>query len=99
VQAPLEFQPRPLLRFDQQGSLLVSGLLDGGADIAGQTVAVDVPVAKGHYVLFAANPICRGQTIGSYFMVFNTLLSFDSLGAGRAVASPAPATSAGRGGR
>jgi hypothetical protein len=34
-------------------------------------------------VLFAANPIYRGETIGSYFMVFNTLLNFDALGAGR----------------
>ncbi len=83
AQAPPEFRPRPLLRFDQQESLLVSGLLDGGADIAGQTVAMDVPIEKGHYVLFANNPIYRGETIGSYFMVFNALLSFDSLGAGR----------------
>jgi hypothetical protein len=83
IQAPLDFRPRPLLRFDQQSSLLVSGLLDGGADIAGQSVVVDVPVEKGHYLLFANNPIYRGETIGSYFMVFNALLSFDSLGAGR----------------
>ena len=83
IQAPLEFRPRPLLRFDQQATLLVSGLLDGGADIAGQSVVVDVPVEKGHYVLFANNPIYRGETIGSYGMVFNTLLSFDSLGVGR----------------
>jgi hypothetical protein len=83
VQAPPEFRPRPLLRFEQQSTLLVSGLLDGGADIAGQTVAIDVPSEKGHYLLFANNPIYRGETIGSYFMVFNTILSFDSLGVGR----------------
>jgi hypothetical protein len=46
-------------------------------------VVVDVPVGKGHVVLFANNPIYRGETIGSYFMVFNTVLSFDSLDAGR----------------
>jgi len=34
-------------------------------------------------VIFANNPIYRGETIGSYFMVFNTMLSFDSLGVGR----------------
>jgi hypothetical protein len=34
-------------------------------------------------VLFANNPIYRGETIGSYFMVFNSLLSFDSLGVNR----------------
>ncbi|HEX5070632.1 MAG TPA: hypothetical protein VFV78_10515, partial [Vicinamibacterales bacterium] len=82
-QPPLEARPRVLLRFAAQDQLLVSGLLDGGADIANQPVAVDVPLQKGHIVVFASNPIYRGETIGSYFMVFNSILSFDNLGAGR----------------
>ena len=72
-----------VLRFDAQNTLLVSGLLDGGADIAQRPVVVDVPVGKGHVVLFANNPIYRGETIGSYPLVFNTILNFDSLNAGR----------------
>jgi hypothetical protein len=44
---------------------------------------VDVPVGQGHVVLFANNPIYRGETVGSYFMVFNTILNFDNLNAGR----------------
>ena len=61
----------------------MSGLLEGVADIANQSVVVDVAVDKGHLVVFANNPIYRGETLGSYFMVFNSLLSFDNLGAGR----------------
>jgi len=80
---PPSFRPRVAMRFDAQNSLLVSGLLDGGADIAQRPVVVDVPVGKGHVVLFANNPIYRGETIGSYFMVFNTILNFDNLDAGR----------------
>jgi hypothetical protein len=80
---PPEFRPRVALRFDAQNSLLVSGLLDGGADIAQRAVVVDVPVGKGHVVLFANNPIWRGETIGSYFLVFNTILNHASLDAGR----------------
>ena len=80
---PPEFRPRVAVRFDAQNSLLVSGLLDGGADIAQRPVVVDVPVGKGHVVLFANNPIWRGETIGSYFLVFNTILNFDNLDAGR----------------
>jgi hypothetical protein len=80
---PPQFRPRVAVRFDAQNSLLVSGLLDGGADIAQRAVVVDVPVGKGHVVLFANNPVYRGETIGSYFMVFNTILSFDNLDAGR----------------
>ena len=80
---PPQFRPRVPLRFDAQSTLLVSGLLDGGADIAQRPVVVHVPVGKGHIVLFACNPIYRGETIGSYFLVFNTILNFDSLDAGR----------------
>jgi len=80
---PPAFRPRVPLRYDAQATLLVSGLLDGGTDIAQRPVVVDVPVGKGHVVLFAANPIYRGETVGSYFMVFNTILNFDSLDAGR----------------
>ena len=80
---PPQFRPRVAVRFDAQNSLLVSGLLDGGGDIAQRPVVVDVPVGKGHVVLFANNPIWRGSTIGSYFLVFNALLNHDNLDAGR----------------
>ena len=80
---PPQYRPRVAVRFDAQNTLLVSGLLDGGGDIAQRPVVVDVPVGKGHVVLFANNPMWRGETIGSYFLVFNTFLNFDSLDAGR----------------
>jgi hypothetical protein len=80
---PPQFRPRVALRFDNQNTLLVSGLLDGGSDIAQRPIVVDVPVGQGHVVLFAANPIYRGETIGGYAMVFNTIVNFDSLNAGR----------------
>ena len=81
---PPDQRPRVPLRFADQAQLLVSGLLDGGADIAQRPVVVDSPLDKGHVVMFANNPIYRGTTIGSYFLVFNTLLNWDNLGAGRA---------------
>ncbi len=80
---PPDQRPRVVLRFADASGLLVSGLLDGGNGIAQRPVVVDVPVQKGHVVLFANNPIWRGETIGSYPLVFNTLLSFDNLDAGR----------------
>ena len=46
-------------------------------------MVVDAPLGKGHVILFANNPVYRGETIGSYFLVFNTLLNFDHLDAGR----------------
>jgi hypothetical protein len=46
-------------------------------------VVVDDPFGKGHVVLFANNPVYRGETIGSYSLVFNTLMNWDNLSAGR----------------
>jgi hypothetical protein len=80
---PPALRPRVALRFGDQKGLLVSGLLEGGSDIAQRPIVVDVPLDRGHVVLFATNPIWRGETIGSYFLVFNTLLNFDNLNAGR----------------
>lgn len=80
---PPDQRPRVALRYSEQRDLLVSGLLDGGAEIAQRPVVVDVPMQKGHVVLFANNPVWRGETIGSYTMVFNVLLHFNNLNAGR----------------
>jgi hypothetical protein len=79
---PPALRPRVVLRFSDQRDLLVSGLLDG-SDVAQRPVVVDVPVAKGHVILFGNNPIYRGETVGSYFLVFNALLNFDKLDVGR----------------
>jgi Zinc carboxypeptidase len=82
---PPDQRPRVVLRFGEQRDLLASGLLDGGADIAQRPVVVDSPMEKGHVVVFANNPVYRGETIGSYTLVLNTLLHFDNLNAGRKV--------------
>ena len=76
-------RPRVVLRYADQRDLFVSGLLDGGADLAQRPVVVDDPLDKGHVVLFANNPIYRGETVGNYFMVWNALLNWDALNTGR----------------
>ena len=80
---PPDQRPRVVLRFSGQRDLLVSGLLQGGSEIAERPAVVDVPKGKGHVVLFAINPMWRGETIGSYALVLNTILHFDNLNAGR----------------
>ena len=79
---PPALRPRVVLRFSEQRDLLASGLLDGN-DVAQRPVVVDAPLGKGHVVLFANNPMWRGETIGSYFLVFNAIMNFDHLDAGR----------------
>jgi hypothetical protein len=80
---PPAMRPRVILRYADTRDLLVSGLVENGGEIAQHAAVVDVPVEKGHVVAFSNNPIWRGETLGSYFLVFNTLLNFDQLDAGR----------------
>jgi hypothetical protein len=51
-----------------------------------------VPHGKGHVLLFANNPMWRDETMGSFFLVFNAMLNYDHLNAGRT--APAAATPA-----
>lgn len=76
-------RPRVVLRYADMKDLFVSGLLDGGDEIAQHPAVIDVPSGRGHVVLFSTNPMWRGQTKGSYFLVFNAILNFDNLNAGR----------------
>ena len=80
---PPAARPRVILRYADNRDLLVSGLVENGTEIAQHAAVVDVPLDKGHVVVFSNNPIWRGETEGSYFLVFNTLLNYDRLDAGR----------------
>jgi hypothetical protein len=78
---PEELRPRTLLRFGDSDDLLVSGLLEHGGELARRAAVVDVPAGKGHVLLFAINPIWRGETVGSHPLVWNAILRRDDLGA------------------
>ncbi len=80
---PPAMRPRVVFRYADTKDLFVSGLLDGGDEIAQHAMIVDVPSGNGHVLLFSNNPMWRGQTRGSYFLVFNAIMNFDSLNAGR----------------
>lgn len=83
-------RPRIVARFADERDLLVSGMLSGGRELAGHPAIIDIPKQKGHYLFFANNPMWRNQTQGSHFLLFNAMLNFDNLGAGRSPAAPAP---------
>ena len=70
-----------ILRFDTNAdSLLVSGLLDNGAEMAGKAAVVDAPVGRGHVVLFGIRPMWRYETQGSYALVLNAMANWNALG-------------------
>jgi hypothetical protein len=81
---PPNMRPRIVLRFNStERELLISGMLAGGSELAGKPAVIDVPVGKGHVVMFANNPMWRHQTQGSFFLLFNAALNYNNLGAGR----------------
>jgi hypothetical protein len=76
-------RPRTVLRFHPRtDSLLVSGLLDGGGELAGRPAILDVQLGRGHVVLFAIRPFWRWETQGSFAFAFNALLNWNDLEVG-----------------
>jgi hypothetical protein len=84
---PPATRPRVVLRYANSSDLLVSGLLDNGGELAQHAAVIDSPYGEGHVVLFSNNPFWRAETKGSYFLVFNAILNFDNLNAGRKLAT------------
>jgi hypothetical protein len=76
---PAEYRPRVILRYAAMKDLLLSGLLENGDSIAEYPAVVQAHLGKGEVLLFANNPIYRGETIGSYALVFNALINFGHL--------------------
>ncbi len=76
---PEALRPRALLRFADANELFVSGLLDGGGQLAQRAALVEARHGKGRVLLFAINPLYRAATLGSYPLVTNAILHFDSL--------------------
>ena len=68
-------------------SMLLSGTLAGGQALSGRALAVDVPLGKGHIVLFALRPFWRWQTQGTFFLAFNAINNWDHLDAGKSAAA------------
>jgi hypothetical protein len=76
---PAEYRPQVILRYAEMKDLLLSGLLANGDSVAEHPAVVVAHFGKGDVVLFANNPLYRGETIGSYALVFNAILNFGHL--------------------
>ncbi len=72
---------RVILKFHEKAdSLLVSGLLVNGNEMAGKAAVVDAPVGRGHVVLFGIRPMWRWQTQGTFALVLNAMANWEHLG-------------------
>jgi len=86
---PVALRPEVILRFTDAKGMLISGLLDNASSIAERAIVVDAHLGEGNVLLFANNPVYRGETVGSYPLVFNAILNFQHLGHAAKVAATA----------
>jgi hypothetical protein len=76
---PEKLRPNVILRFADGKGLLLDGLLDKGSAIAEHAVVVDAHLGEGNVLLFGNNPVYRGETVGTYALVFNAILNYQQL--------------------
>ena len=58
------------------GNPLMSGWLLGDALLQNRSAVMDAPLGRGHVVLFGFRPQYRGQSYGTFKMLFNALYYF-----------------------
>jgi hypothetical protein len=74
-EVPAGSTARVIARYpERESDILLSGYLQGGSAIAGKAAAVDVPVGDGRVVMFGFRVQYRGQSYGTFKMLFNALL-------------------------
>jgi hypothetical protein len=76
---PVQLRPDVILRFSDAKSLLLDGLLDKASAIAEHAIVVNAHLGNGNVLLFANDPIYRGETIGTYALVFNAIMNYQHL--------------------
>jgi len=68
------FKGKVLAKYAETGSPLLSGLLIGEKYLQGKAAAVDIELDQGHVVLLGFRPQWRGQSFGTFRIVFNSAL-------------------------
>jgi len=63
-----------LALYPPSGSILLSGLLVGEQYLHGKAAALDVQLDRGHIILIGFRPQWRGQSFGSFRVLFNAVL-------------------------
>lgn len=74
-----DLQDDVVLKYAKANELFLSGLVQNPGGLAGQPALVSVPSGKGHYVLFAFNPIQRFQNFADFAFVWNAIMNWNDL--------------------
>jgi len=75
-----EDRPRVIVSFAEKADqLLLSGMLEGGDELANKPAVILAPRGKGNVLLFSINPMWRMNTPGMYPLVMNAVMNWDKL--------------------
>ncbi len=72
-----------LMRYPGGDKAVLSGLMRGANEVTNRPAIVDVPTGQGRVLLFAGNPCYRWQNHGEFNLLFNAVLHFNDLNAGK----------------
>lgn len=86
-QTQADFEGKVLASFADTDKLLQSGVIIGPEKIAGRSAALEVNYGQGKVYLFGFKPQWRGQSHGTYKMLFNLLYQHEEATAGIKTAS------------
>jgi len=89
-EAPAGPPPTPqgvLMRYPGGDDHVLSGLMRGANEVRNRPAIVEQQSGKGRVLLFAGNPCYRWQNFGEFNMLFNAVLNFNDLAAGRVAAA------------
>jgi hypothetical protein len=78
-------------------SVLMSGLANNPAGMAGDPAIIVVPQGKGFVVLYGFDPMHRFQSQGDFALVWNAVMNWNDLGVGLGRPEPGDAASDGSG--
>ncbi|MFC2156562.1 M14 family zinc carboxypeptidase [Acidobacteriota bacterium] len=79
---PKEMEKYVVVKYSEEGDICLSGLVANQAPLKGRAAIVDVPVKKGHIMMFTFNPFWRDSNHGNYMFVFNSIMNFNDLDSG-----------------
>jgi len=79
LSVPEDMEKHVVLRYAKEGKVCLSGIVKSEKEISGKAAILDVPLGKGHVVLFTFNPFWRDTNHGVYAFVFNALMNHNRL--------------------
>jgi hypothetical protein len=92
LNVPKKLEKHVVARYAKEGEICVSGMVKNEKELQGKAAIVDMPLGKGHIIMFTFNPFWRDTSHNLYAYVFNALMNYNDLHVGAVEEEKAKAT-------